>query len=80
MFNPQCHTGPPLRYAPVIRCKGTNKQREHQMFLCFFLSERDIIGTLGTEPNTHPKSLERPLYKGFEKGWVLLEHPPQHYT
>ena len=23
MFNPQCHTGPPLRFAPVIRCKDT---------------------------------------------------------
>ncbi len=23
LFNPQCHTGPPLRYAPVIECKGT---------------------------------------------------------
>ena len=23
LFNPQCHTGPPLRYVPVIECKGT---------------------------------------------------------
>lgn len=39
------------------------------LFVTFFVTLfMKVIAT-----NTHPKSSETPLYKGFEVGWVLAE-------
>jgi hypothetical protein len=63
MFNPQCHTGPPLRSVPVI---GAKVQISKENTKCFgdFLSKKDFIEHFVAMPNTPPKSSKRALYKG----------------
>ena len=46
------------------------------LFVTFFVTLfMKVIAT-----NTHPKSSETPLYKGFEVGWVLAEDLTRHST